>query len=116
MTGTETAMAFDTMTLWIVIIGLAIGSFALRFAFIGLVGNRAMPDWLMRHLRYTAVAIIPALVAPLVIWPAPTDGAPSLIHFTAAALTFAVATMTKNVLFAMATGAGSLWGLTYLLG
>ncbi|OIQ30169.1 MAG: hypothetical protein BM562_10050 [Alphaproteobacteria bacterium MedPE-SWcel] len=114
MNGTDTT--FDTTTLWIVIAGLAIGSYALRFAFIGLVGNRAMPDWLMRHLRYTAVAVIPALVAPLVVWPAPTAGEPSLIHFTAAALTFGVATLTRNVLLAMASGACCLWGLMYLLG
>lgn len=115
-TGVESAMAFDTATLWIVIAGLAVGSFALRFAFIGLVGNRAMPDWIMRHLRYTAVAIIPALVTPLVVWPAPTDGAPSLIYFSAAALTLAVAVCTRNVLLAMLTGACSLWGLSYFFG
>jgi branched-subunit amino acid transport protein len=114
MSGPE--MVFDKTTLWIVIAGLAIGSFGLRFAFIGLVGNRAMPDWVMRHLRYTAVAIIPALVTPLVIWPAPTDGAPSLLHFSVAALTFAVAALSRNVLLAMATGACSLWGLMYLFG
>ncbi|NKX73826.1 AzlD domain-containing protein [Rhodobacteraceae bacterium R_SAG3] len=113
---TSSEMAFDRTTLWLVIIGLAVGSYALRFAFIGLVGNRAMPAWLMRHLRYTAVAIIPALVAPLVVWPAPTDGAPSLIHFAAAALTFAVAVFSKNVLLAMVTGACSLWTLMYLFG
>jgi len=109
-------MSFDRSTLWIVIAGLAVGSYALRFAFIGLVGNRAMPAWLMRHLRYTAVAIIPALVAPLVVWPAPTGGTPSLIHFAAAALTFAIAALTKNVLLAMVSGACSLWVLMYLTG
>ena len=65
---------FDQASLWIVIIGLAVGSFALRFAFIGFMGGRPMPAWLMRHLRYTAVAIIPALVAPLVVWPSTTGG------------------------------------------
>ena len=44
-----------TATLWIVIIGMASGSYLLRFTFIGLVGNREMPEWLLRHLRYTAV-------------------------------------------------------------
>ena len=66
----------DTATLWIVIIGLGIGSYALRFTFIGLVGNRPMPAWLLRHLRYTAVAILPALVAPKVVWPDATGGDP----------------------------------------
>ena len=58
----------NTGTLWFVIIALGIGSFGLRFVFTGLVGDREMPAWLLRHLRYTAVAILPALVAPQVIW------------------------------------------------
>ncbi|MGR3760492.1 AzlD domain-containing protein [Roseobacteraceae bacterium NS-SX3] len=106
----------DPVILWTVIAGLAAGSFALRFAFIGLVGGREMPAWLMRHLRYTAVAIIPALVAPLVAWPAPTGGTPSLPHLAAAAATFAAGYLTRNVLAAMATGAASFLVLMQLAG
>ena len=106
----------DPVTLWTAIIGLAVGSYLLRFAFIGLVGGRAMPDWLTRHLRYTAVAIIPALVTPLVAWPAPTGGTPSLPHVAVAALTLAVGYITRNVLFAMGTGAASFVLLLYFGG
>jgi branched-subunit amino acid transport protein len=95
---------FDQASLWIVIIGLAVGSFALRFAFIGFMGGRPMPAWLMRHLRYTAVAIIPALVAPLVVWPSTTGGETSLPHLAVAALTFAVGYLTRNVLWALLSG------------
>jgi branched-subunit amino acid transport protein len=95
---------FDQASLWIVIIGLAVGSFALRFAFIGFMGGRPMPAWLMRHLRYTAVAIIPALVAPLVVWPSTTGGETSLPHRAVAALTFAVGYLTRNVLWALLSG------------
>ncbi|NIY99439.1 AzlD domain-containing protein, partial [Salipiger sp. HF18] len=56
----------DRVDLWIVIIGLGIGSFGLRFVFLGLVGDRPLPAWLMRHLRYTAVSVLPALVMPLI--------------------------------------------------
>ncbi|QAX28583.1 AzlD domain-containing protein [Leisingera sp. NJS204] len=90
--------------LWTVIIGLAVGSYALRFAFIGFMGGKPIPEWLMRHLRYTAVAIIPALVAPLVVWPSPTGGDPSLIHLAAAAATFAAGYLTRNVLIGLGTG------------
>lgn len=94
--------------LWTVILGLGLGSFALRFVFIGFMGGKPIAPWLMRHLRYTAVAVIPALVAPLVVWPAPTGGSPSLLHFAAAAATFAVGYLTRNVLLALATGGLSL--------
>lgn len=105
---------FDQFELWFIIIGLAVGSFALRFAFIGFMGGRPMPAWLMRHLRYTAVAIIPALVAPLVIWPAPTGGETSLPHLAVAALTFAVGYLTRNVLWALLSGAAGFLVLFYL--
>ncbi|MEX0305775.1 MAG: AzlD domain-containing protein [Ruegeria sp.] len=106
----------DATTIWIIIIGLAINSYLLRFTFIGLVGDRAMPPWLLRHLRYTAVAIIPALIAPLVVWPSATDGQPDMPRMTAAAVSLCVGLITKNVLAAIFTGAATLYGLLYLVG
>jgi branched-subunit amino acid transport protein len=106
----------DKGELWIVIIGLAIGSFALRFAFLGLVGDKPMPEWMLRHLRYTAVAVLPALVAPLVIWPSATDGQPDPARMIAALVTLTVGYTTKNVFIAMGTGAVTLYGMLYLIG
>ena len=111
-----TTGAPDPTTLWVVIIGMAIGSFALRFVFIGLVGNRPLPPWLLRHLRYTAVAILPALVTPLVIWPSATDGQPDPARLAAAAVTITVGYFTKNVVAAIVSGAGTLFVVMYLLG
>jgi branched-subunit amino acid transport protein len=105
----------DKTTLWIVIIGLGLGSFFLRFVFTGLVGDRAMPPWLLRHLRYTAVAILPALVAPQVLWPAATDGQTDPARLAAACVTFLVGLWTKNVIAAILSGGITLYGLLYLL-
>ena len=98
----------DRGDLWIVIIGLGLGSFGLRFLFLGLVGDRAMPEWVLRHLRYTAVAILPALVAPLVMWPAATGGEIDPLRLSAAIGTLLVAYFTKNVLAGMGTGVAIL--------
>ncbi|KIN77742.1 MULTISPECIES: AzlD domain-containing protein [Sulfitobacter] len=106
----------DKTTLWIVIIALGIGSFFLRFVFTGLVGSRAMPDWLLRHLRYTAVAILPALVAPQVIWPQATGGETEPARLAAACVTLLVGLLSKNVIAAILSGAFTLYGLLYLLG
>lgn len=103
-------------TLWIIIIGLAIGSFGLRFAFLGLVGDRPMPEWLLRHLRYTAVAILPALIAPAVVWPAATSGQADLPRMGAAAVTLVAGLITKNLFAAIFCGAATLYGLLYLAG
>lgn len=100
---------------WVVIMALGLGSFGLRFVFLGLVGDRAMPDWVLRHLRYTAVAVLPALVAPLVVWPNATDGDPDPARLAAAIATVTVGYLTRNVFAGMGVGAATLIGLTALL-
>lgn len=105
----------DKTTLWTVIIVLGIGSFGLRFLFLGLVGDRALPEWLMRHLRYTAVAVIPALIAPLVVWPTATQGQTDPLRLSAAALCLLVALRSKSVYLAMLAGASVMLGGAYFL-
>lgn len=102
--------------LWITILGLGIGSFALRFSFLGVIGKRAMPEWVLRHLRYTAVAVLPGLIAPLVLWPAATDGELDPARLTAAAVTLLIGITTRNVLAAIFGGATALYGMIFLLG
>jgi len=109
-------MIEDRVELWLVIVGLGLGSFLLRFAFIGLVGSRPLPAWIMRHLRYTAVAVLPGLVAPLVMWPAATQGALDPARLTAAVVTIVVGAWTRNVLLSIGLGAGTLYAALYLLG
>lgn len=109
-------LPIDKTALWTVIVLLGLGSYGLRFVFLGLIGNRAMPEWVLRHLRYTAVAVLPALVAPLTLWPAATEGQADPARLTAAAITLAVGYLTRNVLAAIAAGAITLYGLLWLLG
>jgi branched-subunit amino acid transport protein len=105
---------FSDTTLWIIIIGLAVGSFSLRFAFLGFVGDRPLPEWLLRHLRYTAVAIIPALITPLVLWPAATDGHADPARTAAAMVALTVGYWRKNVLWGVLAGGATLIGLLQL--
>ena len=97
----------DKSILWLVIFGLGAGSFLLRFSFLGLVGDRPLPDWLLRHLRYTAVAILPALVAPLVVYSG-ENGATDLTRVAAAIATVAAGIWTKNIFAAIGAGALTL--------
>ncbi len=106
----------DKTTIWIVIILLGIGTFGLRFVFTGLVGDREMPAWVLRHLRYTAVAVLPALVAPMVVWPSATGGALDAPRLAAAIAAAALGYMTKNVLVSMFSGAVVLYGGLFLVG
>tara|TARA_R110000737_G_scaffold231991_1_gene245448 strand:- start:1683 stop:2039 length:357 start_codon:yes stop_codon:yes gene_type:complete len=112
----ETAGAINRGDLWLVIIGLGLGSFALRFVFIGLIGNRPMPEWVLRHLRYTAVAILPAIVAPLVAWPAATEGHLDPARFIAAMVTLIAGIYLRNTLVAILGGAATLYLMLWLVG
>ena len=106
----------DKSQLWLVIVGLGLGSYLLRFAFIGLVGGREMPAWLLRHLRYTAVAVLPALVAPQIAWPAATGGDLDPARLLAGVVTVAVGLATRSVFAAIFAGAMTLYAMLYLLG
>ena len=101
----------DPVTIWSIIIGLAVGSYSLRFVFIGLVGDRPMPPWLLRHLRYTAVAILPALIAQLVVWPTATEGQPDIPRMAAAAVANSPSQGSSR---ATLVGAADIWVLVYM--
>ena len=106
----------DRATLWTIILGLGLGSFALRFLFLGLIGSRPLPAWVLRHLRYTAVAFIPALVAPMILWPEATGGTLDSARLAAAAATVLAGVLTRNLLLSILAGGVTLYALLYLLG
>ncbi len=106
----------STAYIWTVIIVLGIGTYLIRFSFLGLIGGKELPEWVLRHLRYTAVAVLPGLVAPLVLWPAATGGEVDPARLSAAIVTFAVGTLTRNVVAAIALGGATLFGMIWLTG
>ena len=101
--------------IWLVILVLGAGTFLIRWSFLGALGDRDLPGWLLRLLRYTPVAVLPALVAPLVVWPAATGGQTDPARMAAAGATVAVGLLTKNVILAILAGALTLFGLLYML-
>ncbi|UXX84557.1 AzlD domain-containing protein [Roseovarius pelagicus] len=106
----------DKTTLWLVILALGGGSYLLRFVFIGLVGDRPLPAWLLRHLRYTAVAVLPALIAPMVLWPPATGGQIDLPRLAAALAAIIVAWKTRSVIGSVLAGGGTLYLGLWLAG
>jgi len=105
----------DTTTIWSVIVGLAIGTYLVRFSFIGLIGDRELPDWVLRHLRYTAVAVLPGLIAPLVVWPAATGGQMDTSRMAAALVAFVIGMWRKSVVAAVLGGMTILYLMQYLM-
>ncbi|CAM3355307.1 AzlD domain-containing protein [Paracoccus nototheniae] len=109
-------MQASALTIWTIILVLGVGTYLIRWSFLGVLGQRELPGWVLRMLRYTPVAVLPALVAPLVVWPAATGGATDPARMAAAAATVAVGVVTRNVMLAILAGAITLFGLLYLLG
>lgn len=111
-------MNFTTAEIWGIIAALGAGTFLIRFSFLGLIGDRQMPPIVLRLLRFTPVAVLPGMVAPLVIWPAATDGQTDPVRLIAALITVAVGLRTRNALWGIGAGAGALYaglGITALL-
>ncbi|WP_143831345.1 AzlD domain-containing protein [Octadecabacter temperatus] len=102
--------------IWTIIIVLGVGTYLIRFSFLGLIGGKDLPEWVLRHLRYTAVAVLPGLVAPLVLWPAANGGDVEPARLCAALVTFAVGLLTRNVVAAITLGGATLFGMIWLLG
>ncbi len=101
-------LGYSNSEIWLTIILLGLGTFLLRYSFLGAIGNRPIPEWCLRMLRYTAVAVLPAICAPLVMWPAATGGQPDPARLVAAAVTVLTGMATRNVLTAILAGAVTL--------
>ena len=109
-------MTLSETQIWAIIVGLGIGTFLIRFSFLGILGNHKLPGWVLRHLRYTPVAVIPGLVAPLVIWPQATGGETDPARLVAAVATVAIGASTRNMMAAIFGGAAVLYLTLWLVG
>ena len=106
-------MISDT-AFWTLTVLLGIGTFLIRFSFLGFLGNRGMPTWALVYLKYVGVAVFPALVTPLVLWPEATGGVPDPARILAALAAFAVG-WRFSVIWAVIAGMGTLYALQFLL-
>lgn len=102
-------MTLSNFDIWITILGLAVATFLIRFSFIGILGGRRMPEWLLTALRYMPVTILPALIAPAILWPDVTGGEFEPLRAAAAVMTFALAWVLKSPML------GFLGGLVCLV-
>lgn len=109
-------MSIDKTVFWTVMPALAVATYAIRFSFLGFLGARPLPGWLRRALRYTAVAVLPGLVAPLVLWPAATQGTPDPARLTAAFATVIAGVVFRSMLAGIAAGGVTLFTVLALLG
>jgi branched-subunit amino acid transport protein len=101
---------------WLVVSVIGVGTYLLRFSFIGVLGTRSMPVWAQRPLKYVAPAVLAALVVPAVLL---VDGRADVTplgnpRFLAAAVAGIVAWRLKNVAAVIVVGMCLLWALQAL--
>ncbi len=104
-------MTYTSSEIWTIIILMGVGTFLIRFSFLGLIGSRPMPVLVVRLLRYTPVAVLPGMIAPLVLWPDATGGEPDAARIIAALVTLIIGIWRKNLMLAISAGA-----LTFICG
>lgn len=95
--------------IWLIIGALGLGTWLIRFSFIGLIGDREMPAWVLRHLRYTPVAVMPGLIAPLILWPEAAHGQTDPARLAAALVALAVGYWRKSVIWSVTGGMATLY-------
>ena len=99
-----------------IIFAIGVGTYLIRLSFIGIVGDRVMPNWALVPLRYVAPAVLAALIAPAVLL---NDGALDLSPASnpraiAALVALLLAWKTKSVPVVIAAGLITVWAFQAL--
>ena len=107
----------DPVILWMIIVGIGIGTFALRLSFIeAFTWLGTMPSGSERILRFVPPAVMAALVTPALLV---MDGSIAVSvgndRLLAGLVATAVAWRTRSVLMTIAVGMGTIWTLSFLL-
>jgi branched-subunit amino acid transport protein len=98
---------------WIAIAGLTIGTFFIRYSFIGLLAGKKLPKMLERALQFAVPAIFAAIVIPLIIMASGRiDFATRWPHVIAASATGFVAWWRGGMLLPVGSGMVTLYALT----
>ena len=110
--------SLTTMQSWSVVFGLAIGTFLIRYSFIGLFADRNMPAWLDRALKLMVPAIFAAIVFSSVFMVGgQLAGVDQWPRYVAALLAFGAAVLSRgNMLVTLGVGMAGLHGLPLLVG
>lgn len=107
---------FDPAMVWIAIVVLAVGTYALRASFLLAIGRlEALPPGVMRVLPFVPQAVLAALIAPYLVL---VDGTLAIglgnERLFAGLAAVVVAWRTENMLLTVVVGMAVLWALQLL--
>ncbi len=110
----------DSTQSWLVVAGLTIGTFLIRYSFIGVFANRDLPPWLERSLKLMVPAIFAAIVCSGVVMVYGPNGPhigglDNWPRYASAGVALLAALASKgNMLITLGTGMAALHGLPWL--
>jgi branched-subunit amino acid transport protein len=100
---------------WIAVAGLAIGTFLIRYSFIGLLAGKKLPPRFERALQLAVPAIFAAIVIPFVVMASGRiDFAMRWPHIVAAIATALFAWWRGGMMTPIVVGMATLYVLQYL--
>ena len=107
----------DNTQSWIVVLGLAVGTFLIRYSFIGLFAKRTMPPWLDRALKLMVPAIFAAIVfGGVVMVGGQVAGLSQWPRYAAALVALIAAVASRgSMLVTVTLGMTALHGLPWLV-
>lgn len=89
----------------ILVAGMALVTFLLRYPLLALVGRIELPDLLIRALRYVPVAVLTAIIIPMMLMPqGEMDIAPANAYLVAGLFSATIAWRAKNLLLTIGLG------------
>ncbi len=104
------------MTLWLVVLGMGLVTYATRLGAILLLERASLPPAVARALRFVPPAVLLALVAPELARPAGVlELSMGNARLLAGLLAAVVAVRTRSVVQTTAAGMATLWGLEALV-
>lgn len=96
--------------------GMAIVTFLIRYPVLALLGKISLPDPALRALRYIPAAVLTAIIVPEVFLPDTQLKIANNPFLLAAVVAVLVSWRTKNLLLTIVIGMTSLWLFRALLG
>ena len=94
--------------IWTVILGLAALTYLNRISFLGLLAGRDVPLWARRALAFVPSAVLPAIIAPMVLIDRSDGGLTPPSLWLASAAAMIVGALTRNMIATILIGLAAL--------
>jgi len=100
------------MSVWLLLIGMGLVTYAIRLSLIVLIGRVDVPPIIQQALRFVPPAVLSAIIFPELLRPGGTlDLSFGNVRLLAGVLAAGIAWRTKNVLLTIGVGMVALWVL-----